>query len=141
MLKISNSVFIATREIEMTAIRSQGSGGQNVNKVSSAIHLKFDIRASSLPVRIKARLLELNDRRISKKGVIIIKAQQFKSQIKNKEEALTRLQVLVKLAIQVVKKRKPSKVSRNQKRKRLDGKSKRGKLKSLRRSPKNHEET
>jgi len=134
-------VFIPSKEIEMTAIRSQGSGGQNVNKVSSAIHLQFDIRASSLAEHIKTRLLGLNDKRISKEGIIIIKAQQFKSQIQNKEDALTRLRALIKLAIQVAKKRKPTKVSRNQKRKRLDGKSKRGKLKSLRRGPKNHEET
>ncbi|MBE0622110.1 MAG: aminoacyl-tRNA hydrolase, partial [Burkholderiales bacterium] len=96
MLHISNSVAIPAREIEISAIRAQGAGGQNVNKVSSAIHLRFDIGASSLPDLYKERLLSLNDQRITKEGVVVIKAQQHRSQEKNKEEALARLQELIR---------------------------------------------
>ncbi|MDP3280492.1 MAG: alternative ribosome rescue aminoacyl-tRNA hydrolase ArfB, partial [Nitrosomonas sp.] len=96
MLRISDNLAIPLAEIEIQAIRSQGSGGQNVNKVSTAIHLRFDIKASSLPEIYKERLLNLNDSRISSEGVVIIKAQRYRSQIKNKEDALNRLVEIIK---------------------------------------------
>lgn len=132
MLQISNTVFISEREIDISAIRSQGAGGQNVNKVASAIHLRFDIRASSLPDSYKERLLKLNDGRITQQGVIIIKAQEHRSQEYNRESALRRLQELIKSAVVIPKKRKPSKPTRSSQRKRLDSKSKRGQIKASR---------
>lgn len=129
MLQISNTVFISEREIEISAIRSQGAGGQNVNKVASAIHLRFDIGASSLPESYKERLLKLNDQRITQQGVVIIKAQEYRSQEHNRESALRRLQDLIKSAVVIPKKRKPSKPTRSSQRKRLDSKSKRGQIK------------
>ncbi len=108
---------------------SLGAGGQNVNKVASAIHLRFDIGASSLPDSYKERLLKFNDRRITQQGVIIIKAQEYRSQEHNRESALRRLQDLIKSAVVIPKKRKPSKPTRSSQRKRLDSKSKRGQIK------------
>ena len=132
MLRISTHVSIPDEEIELSAIRAQGSGGQNVNKVSSAIHLRFDIQASSLPEFYKHRLLLLSDQRISKEGVIIIKAQQYRSQEKNREAALQRLQELIRSVAVTQKKRRPTKPTKGSKQKRLDEKTRRGKIKVTR---------
>ena len=133
MLKISERVTIPSREIEISAVRSTGAGGQNVNKVATAIHLRFDINASSLPYFYKQKLLQLKDSRISQDGVIIIKAQQFRSQLQNREDALKRLQKLIKSILVVKKRRIKTKATKSAKRKRLDNKAKRGQLKASRR--------
>ncbi|KKC99085.1 MULTISPECIES: alternative ribosome rescue aminoacyl-tRNA hydrolase ArfB [Photobacterium] len=132
MLHISNTVQIADWEIDISAIRAQGAGGQNVNKVSSAIHLRFDIKRSSLPDFYKERLLQLSDQRITKEGVIIIKAQQFRTQEQNKEDALQRLQALIQSAAKQEKKRQPTKPTKSSQRRRVDKKTQRGQVKSMR---------
>lgn len=132
MLSISSTVCLPDHEIELNAIRAQGSGGQNVNKVSSAIHLRFDIQASSLPPFYKERLLQLNDSRVSRDGVIVIKAQQYRTQEQNREDALSRLAELIRSAARVEKTRRPTRPTHSSQRKRLDKKKQRGSIKSMR---------
>ena len=132
MLRITENLAIPLVEIETQAVRSQGSGGQNVNKVSTAIHLRFDIRASSLPECYKERLLNLKDGRITSEGIVIIKAQRYSSQIKNKEDALNRLREIIKSVIIPMKLRMPTKPTKASKIKRLEGKAMQSRIKSLR---------
>jgi ribosome-associated protein len=133
-LSITRTLAIPLSECEFTAVRAQGSGGQNVNKVSSAIHLRFDVRASSLPEDIRQRLLARKDRRITGDGVVIIKAQQFRSQEQNRGDALRRLQELLRAAVPRPRPRKRTRPPAAAKRRRLDDKLRRGRLKALRRS-------
>ena len=132
MIFISNTISLNDNEVEISAIRAQGAGGQNVNKVSSAIHLRFDIHTSSLSDEHKQRLLDSKDSRITKEGVFVLKAQQFRTQERNKIDALERLQSFIIKATHVNQTRKPTKPSRNAKRKRVDAKTQRGKTKVLR---------
>jgi ribosome-associated protein len=132
MLQITQNTVIPIDEISLSAVRSQGAGGQNVNKVSTAIHLRFDINASSLPPLFKERLLNLSDRRITKDGVIIIKAQQHRTQEQNKDDALKRLQILIKSVTTTPRVRRISKPSLRAKSRRIDNKTKRGEIKASR---------
>jgi ribosome-associated protein len=132
MLRISSHVVLPDSEIEIHAVRSQGAGGQHVNKVSTAIHLRFDITASSLPSFYKEALLKLRDHRISEEGVITIKAQQHRSQERNREDALERLSLLIHSVAIPKKKRKPTKPTKGSQNRRIEGKKRQGRLKQLR---------
>jgi len=132
MLKISNTVSISESEIDFCAIRAQGSGGQKVNKVSAAIHLRFDIAESSLPEFYKERLLELKDKRITKEGIVVIKAQQHRSQEQNRDEALQRLAELITSVNKIQKKRVSTKPTKGSVKRRLNSKKKHSQKKSLR---------
>jgi ribosome-associated protein len=132
MLPITDDIAIPLDEIDISAVRSQGAGGQNVNKVASAVHLRFDIVASSLPADLKHRLLGLKDRRITRDGVIIIKAQRQRSQEQNREDALRRLQELVSGATVIRRNRRPTRPTQGSQRRRLSHKALRGRLKTVR---------
>ncbi len=129
---MSSAPRVSEHEVEFSAIRAQGAGGQNVNKVSSAIHLRFDIRASSLPEAVKQRLLQWQDSRITETGVVVIKAQRFRTQEKNRADALDRLQELVDAACHVPKRRKPTRPTKASQQRRLDSKTRASRTKALR---------
>lgn len=132
MIQINENVSLSDNEVEIHAIRAQGAGGQNVNKVSSAIHLRFDIKASSLPLFYKERLLAMKDSRVTKDGELIIKSQQSRTQAQNRETAIERLVDIIRSAIKTLPPRKPTKPTRSSQRKRLDSKTKHAQIKKAR---------